>query len=116
MKPPNLNHMKTYSSSISSTVMRRVHVVHAVRPFLSGTALGSLLFLLAVWGIGREVWVSHVVQNLEQVGFASTINFLVSAFLNTRFIVQALTLIAAGALVYTVSDFFHSLRTAPRFS
>ncbi len=103
-------------SSISNTVMQRVRVIHAVRPLLSGRALGSLLFLLALWGLGREVWVAHVVQNLGQAGLASTLNFLVAAFLNTRFIVQALTIVAGAALVYTTSDFFRAIRHTPRFS
>ena len=84
--------------------MRRVRIMHAARPLLSGTALGSLLFLLALWGIGREVWVAHVVQNLEQVGLSATLHFLVAAFLNTRFIVQVLTILAGGALVYVIHE------------
>jgi hypothetical protein len=115
MKPHNRNHMTTHSS-ISNTVMRRVRIIHAVRPLLSSTALGSLLFLLALYGIGREVWVAHVVQNLEQVGMASTLNFLIAAFLNTRFIVQVLTLIAGGAFVYTLADFLRTVRFTNKFA
>jgi hypothetical protein len=95
----------TSSSSISNTVMRRVRIIAAVRPFLSGTALASVLFLLAVWGIGREVWVAHIIQNMPQAtDITALTRFLVAAFLNTRFIVQVLTIVAGGAFVYTIHE------------
>jgi hypothetical protein len=104
-------------STIHTNVMRRVHTIHAVRPFLSGTALASALLLLAIWGIGREVWVAHVVQNLEEVARSgSVLNFLVAAFMNTRFIVQVLTLVAASALVYTFAEFIRALTPARRYA
>jgi hypothetical protein len=55
----------TTSSSVSRVVMQRIRIMHALRPFVSGTALASVLFLIAVWGIGREVvvglidWISN---------------------------------------------------------
>jgi hypothetical protein len=104
MKPHNRNHMTTHSS-ISNTVMRRVRIIHAVRPLLSSTALGSLLFLLALYGIGREVWVSHVLQNFAMVAkTGSVLTFLTTAFVNTRFVVQVLVVLAAGAFVYTLRE------------
>jgi hypothetical protein len=103
------------TSSISNTVMRRVRIIHAVRPLLSGTALGSFLFLLAVWGIGREVWVSHIIANMPSVQDISALSrFIIAAFLNTRFIVQVLTLVAGAALVYTLADFLRALAPSRR--
>jgi hypothetical protein len=105
MKELNYKSMTTTSTSISNTVMRRVRVIHAMRPLLSGSALASVLFLLAVWGIGREVWVAHVLQNFMEVERSGNIlSFLVSAFVNTRFIVQVLTIIAGGAFVYALHE------------
>lgn len=103
-------------STISNTVMRRVRVIHTVRPLLSGTALGSALALLAVWGIGREVWVAHIVENLAlsfQAGHV--LSYLAAAFLNTRFVVQLLTLGALGALIYTAVDFVRALQSQRSF-
>ncbi|MDB5194875.1 MAG: hypothetical protein JWO84_59 [Parcubacteria group bacterium] len=97
--------------------MRRVRVIHAVRPLLSGTALGSFLFLLALYGIGREVWVSHVIANMPALAdVAAVTRFFVAAFLNTRFIVQVLTVLGGAALVYTLADFLRTVRLTPRFS
>lgn len=97
--------------------MRRVHVIHAARPFLSGTTLASVLFLLAVWGLGREVWVSHIVQNMPQAtNIAALTRFFTAAFLNTRFVVQVLTLLAGTAFVYALADFMRALRTNYRFA
>jgi hypothetical protein len=99
-------------STISTNVMRRVRVIHTVRPLLSGTALGSALLLLAVWGIGREVWVAHVVQNLlSSIETGHVFSYLAAAFLNTRFVVQLLTLGALAALVYTAVDFVRALQS-----
>ena len=104
-------------SPISRVVMRRVRTVHAVRPFLSGTALASFLFLLAVWGIGREVWVAHVFANLEAMPtFASSVHFVVSAFMSTRFVVQALSVVALGAFVWVVRDTARNLAPSHSFA
>lgn len=81
--------------------MRRVRIMHAVRPFLSGTALASFLFLLAVWGIGREVWVAHVFANMPAASDVTAVTrFFAMAFLNTRFVVQVLTVLAAASLIW----------------
>lgn len=97
--------------------MRRVRVIHAVRPLVSGTALASAFFLLALWGIGREVWVAHVVANLELAARAGNIvTFLAAAFLNTRFVVQLLTLVALAAIVYVFSESLRTVRMMVRFA
>lgn len=104
------------TSTISRTVMRRVRTVHAVRPLLSGASLASLVFIIALWGIGREVWVAHVLQNLEitaRTGGLGT--FLVAAFMNTRFIVQVLVILAAGAFIYTLRELARTFTLAHRY-
>ncbi len=104
-------------STISQNVMRRVHIIRAVRPLLSGTALASVLFLLAVWGIGREVWVAHVLQNMPSViDVSALVRFLIAAFLNTRVIVQVLTVIAGAAFVYALHDMARGWSTETRFA
>ncbi len=109
--------MQTSNSSISANVMRRVRVIHTVRPLVSGTTLASFLFLLAVWGIGREVWVAHVIANMPSTGdVTAVVRFFVSAFLNTRFVVQVLTVLAGGALVYAGSEFVRAVVPAQRFA
>ena len=93
---------QTHTSKI---VMRRVRTVHALRPFFSNTMYAGLLFVGAVWGIGREVWVAHVISNLSVIHSPEALGtFFVTAFLNTRFIVQVLTILAGGALVWLASQ------------
>jgi hypothetical protein len=105
------------TSTISHTVMRRVRIIHTMRPILSGAAIASVLLVLALWGIGREVWVAHVVQNLELSAQAGhLLAFLAAAFANTRFVVQVLTLSALAALTYVCAEFIRTLRTIARFA
>lgn len=89
------------ASSIQKTVMRRVRIIYALRLAGSPFVLAPTLFVLSLWGVGREVWVAHVLQNLSMVhtpeGLAA---FAFSAFFNTRAIVQVLTLGVACAMVW----------------
>lgn len=97
--------------------MRRVKIVHGLRPFLSPTAFATLLFLGAVWGIGREVWVAHVLQNLAVVHSPEgALAFVASAFLNTRFIVQVLTILAGGAFVALAYHMPRAIFSQPQFA
>ena len=97
--------MTTSHSSVSRTVMRRVRTIHALRPFFSTATLASLLFLLAVWGIGREVWVAHVLQNMPSMqNVTSVARFFASAFMSTRFIVQVLAVVAVAAFVWAARE------------
>jgi hypothetical protein len=102
-------------STLSNTVMRRVRVIHAVRPLFTTTALASVLLLGALWGIGREVWVARVLENLASVlerGNVAT--YLVSAFTHTDFIVQVLTILTLAAAVWLVRDGIRSLSYSTR--
>lgn len=101
-------------TSISRTVMRRVRTIHAVRPFFSATSLAMLFFIIALWGIGREVWVAHVFQNLQVALHAGTIGrFLVVAFENTRAVVQALTLVGVFAFIWMLVSGIRTLAALP---
>ncbi len=92
-------------SSIEHVVMRRVRAAHLLRPLVSTSVLAVAVFALALWGIGREVWVAHVFQNVPQSGgLFALLRFYLSAFENTRIIVQALTLTTLVALVYLARE------------
>ncbi len=111
------NESMTTSSSVSRVVMQRIRIMHALRPFVSGTALASVLFLIAVWGIGREVWVAHVIANMPSASdISAVVRFFVSAFLNTRFIVQALTILAGGAFVFALREMVLARPIGQRFA
>lgn len=100
-------------SSIQRNVMRRVRTIHAVRPLTSTTALSTVFLLGALWGIGRQVWVAQVFQNMPSLADVGAVGrFAVAAFLHTEFIVQALTVLAVFAAVWLVRDGVRSLRYA----
>ncbi len=90
-------------SNIEAVVMRRVKRIRVLRAVFSGTTLAALVFVAALWGIGREVWVAKVFENGPQT-FVGHAFYLVYAFEHTRFVVQALTLATVGALVYLARD------------
>jgi len=85
--------------------MRRVHTIHFLQSPVTTLALTATIFGLSTWGIGREVWVARVFQNMPSLGdWNAVLRFALSAFLDTRFIVQALSIIALGALVWLVAN------------
>lgn len=101
-------------SNIERVVMRRVRLIRLLALILSTAMLAGLTSVAALWGIGREVWVAHVLQNMPPTGDISALaRFWSAAFLNTNVIVQALTLLTLGSLLFLIreiarllSDFF----------
>ena len=80
--------------------MRRVRTIYLVRA-IAPTALSCGLFLAALWGIGREVWVAKVFENMPSVwNVPEVLGFASGAFLHTEFAVQVLLIVAFGALVW----------------
>ncbi len=95
----------TPNSSVSRTVMRRVRILYGIRAATPVFA-ASFLFVLALWGIGREVWVAKVFENMSSYAdVTGMLSFLASAFLNTDIVVQALSILALGALIWLARSF-----------
>lgn len=87
-------------SSISHTVMRRVYRIHALRRGVAVVGAASV-FLLALWGVGREVWVAKVFENMPSVADVPAVAlFFLNAFQDTDLVVQALVIVALAALVW----------------
>lgn len=91
--------------------MRRIFLIRILRPFISSGAFAILVFIFALWGIGREVWIAHVLQNAPK-NLADLPRFYLDAFDHTRLVVQALLLLALAALIYGVRRFAHALSTS----
>lgn len=94
-----------HSSTISDTVMRRVYRVHALR---RGTAVigAASVFMLALWGVGREVWVAKVFENMPSIVDVPAVSlFFLRAFQDTDIVVQVLVLVALAALVWLARAF-----------
>ncbi|HVW71828.1 MAG TPA: hypothetical protein VHB93_01600 [Candidatus Paceibacterota bacterium] len=99
--------------TIEQTVMRRVRVARMVRPLLSNAALALVLFTLALYGVGREVWVAKVFENAPHGNVLADLRFFLTAFLDTRLIVQTLCVAVVFAFVWFIRDLvrgFNSLQ------
>lgn len=113
------NPNESNTSSIESVVMRRVYSMRLIQSFLAPVTFSIALLLLAVWGIGREVWVAHVIQNMPTFSpahFAEFIRFYEAAFLNTRMAVQLLVLSVFTAVLSLAYNFVQVVRHTVRFS
>jgi hypothetical protein len=96
------------TNSIHSIVMRRVHTVYLLKTYFTTSVLSVVAFIVALWGVGREVWVAHVFHNMPSVTNVSAVSsFYFSAFQDTRLVVQILVLLA---FVAVVSIFLNSIR------
>lgn len=106
----------TNSSNIRRIVMRRVHFIHAVRPFISNSAGAVALLGFSLYLLGREVFVAQIFRNMPTGDFAALARFIESAFLSTTFVVQALTLIVGLAGLWLARECARLLAATPRFA
>ena len=101
-------------SRIEALVMRRAYRVRMLRP-LVGAAPAAVVALASLWGIGREVWVARVIENMPEHA-ASLPGFFASAFLHTDFLVQVLALTTMACAAILIDGIMRSLRRAPVFA
>lgn len=95
--------METPVTDIERIVMRRVHRISILRMIISGAVFAVSMLLLALYFIGREVWVARVFENGPQ-DFAGHALYLIYAFEHTRFVVQALVVLCAGSFIYLLYE------------
>ncbi len=95
-------------TNIERIVMQRVHLIRALRFAVSSGVLSALVSLLALWGLGREVWVARVLQNAP-ANPLDLLQFYFAAFVHTRLLVQALILLAVAALLYVAREIVRAL-------
>lgn len=86
-------------SPIERAVMRRIHLIRILGLVISTVTLAVLTLILALWGIGKEVWVARIFQNAP-TDFVNFPSFFISAFGKTRIIVQILALLTFASFVY----------------
>jgi len=86
-------------SNIERTVMRRVHTISVLRFILSGSVFAVFILILALWGIGREVWVAKILEN-GPIDIFGKFQYFFYAFDHTRLVVQALVLLTLASSVY----------------
>ena len=101
----------TDSSSIEKIVMRRVRLIRILALILSTAVFATLTFVVALWGIGKEVWVGRVFENMPHGDLLMQWNFWLSAFTSTNFAVQALTLLTLVCLIFLIREVARFLLT-----
>lgn len=90
----------THTASVSDTIMRRVYRVYVLRRAAAVAGAGAL-YMIALWGVGREVWVAKVIENMPALTDVPAVSlFLARAFQHTDLAVQLLVLIALGAMLW----------------
>lgn len=94
-----MNNTMIEQTNIERIVMRRVQLIRILGLVISTGMLAILTLVLALWGIGKEVWVARVFQNAP-TDFTNLPDFFISAFGHTRLIVQILAVLSFVSFVY----------------
>jgi hypothetical protein len=103
--------------SLKQTVLMRVRAVHTLRTYFFPALCALLLLVLALAGLGREVWVAHVIANMPQpTHIAALLRFLAAAFLNTTYVVQVLSIVAVGMFIWFTERSVRTLTTFTRLA
>jgi hypothetical protein len=95
--------MNDSRSDIERIVMQRVHLIRALRFAISSGVFSTLISVLALFGIGREVWVARVLRNAPPQ-LLDIPRFYFDAFLHTRLVVQALVVLVLASLIYVAYE------------
>lgn len=99
------NDMTDMQTNIERVVMRRVHLIRVLRVIISGGVFALLFATLMLWGIGREVWVARVFENMPHTGdLFSSVSFWSAAFTHTRLTVQILVVLTLASFLYFVRE------------
>lgn len=95
----------TEKTNIERIVMRRVRLIRILALIVSTATFAILALLAALWGIGREVWVARVFENMPHTeNLLALLSFWVAAFFHTRLIVQVLSLLSLVSLFLLVRE------------
>ena len=104
-------------TNIEKNVMRRVHTIHILRPVFSGFTVCTLVLVVCIFAISREVWVARVLENMPHTNNVTDFSrFWLVAFDNTRLTVQALSLLTIAALAYLARETSRLVSSALTFA
>ena len=103
-----MNNDKINESNIERAVMRRVHLIRILGLVISTGMLAMLTFVLALWGIGKEVWVARVLENAP-TDFSHLPSFFFVAFSHTSFLVQVLIILTLISLLFLIRELARAL-------
>lgn len=96
--------------STKAVVMSRVRAVHAMRPFVSLSAMCIVLAAVSIYAVSREVWVEMVLRNMpDATNVLAVANFFAHAFVHTGLIVQAFSVVAFVSALFLIRESLRSL-------
>lgn len=110
-----MNNTMIEPTNIEKKVMQRVHRIKWLRLVISGGVFAVALALLALYGLGREVWVAKVFTNGPQ-DFAGHALYFLYAFEHTRFVVQGLILVCLASFVFLAREVARAVMTRSTFA
>lgn len=100
----------TEQSSVELVVMRRVRLIRLLALIISTATLTTLTFAAALWGIGREVWVAQILQNMPPASDPTAFtSFWLAAFGQAALVVQSLTLLTLTSLIFLAREIAKTL-------
>lgn len=103
--------------NIEKNVMRRVRIIRFCRPMVSTQVLSLTAVLLALWGIGREVFVAQVFANMTSLsGLHAFMTFGVTAVLHTSVLVQVLLAVSVVAGAWFIASTLQTFRQGRAFA
>jgi len=101
---------RTDISNTERVVMQRVRLLRILGLIISTGTLAALTFVAALWGVGKEVWVARVFENMpDSNDIIALASFWLAAFIHTRILVQALIICTLISFVYLVRETIRTL-------
>jgi hypothetical protein len=98
-------------------VMRRVRTIHMLRPIIRSEVAAIAVMLVALYFIGRKVWVARIFENMPKTSVVALFRFSEAAFLNTEFVVQILVVITVMAFGWALREMVRAIFLAiPRMA
>ena len=98
--------MQNINTQFKSKIMRRVYIISYLRTLLAPVPLKLYATAIVLWSIGREVWVSRVLENAPGDSVSNNFSFFANAVWHTEFMVQVLVLGFIALSLWLLRDIF----------
>ena len=95
---------------LKNKIMRRIYIISYLRTILAPLPLKIYASALILWSIGRQVWVSRVLENAPGTDVSSNLSFFASAVWHAEFLVQTLVLGLLVLGLWLIKDLFSTRR------
>lgn len=98
-------------------VLARAHAISYFRPLFTRGTAAFLALAVALYFIGRFVWVAKVFENMPQLtDVLAVLRFFEVAFLHTEFVIQVSLVVAIGAGIWLAREVARLLAPSNRYA